>query len=247
MNSLKIGLASVTFRQKTAEEIVRIAKDNGVSFIEWGADVHVKNVDDAKKVKNLCEENNIKISSYGSYYRVGRNNKTEWEEICKTASEMCAKSVRVWLGEKDSQKYSEDEYKNLLGDAEFMCDVAEKYNLEISAECHDNTFNNNTDAFLKFKDDLKRDCFKTYFQSRYTKMQYDLDRIDRTFCFVDNVHVSYRDLVKEQLFKKKDKKYIDKLIEKLQSKNFDGIVMIEFTKSDSEKNFSEDVKKLRKF
>ncbi len=247
MNSLRLGVASVTFRQKTVEEIVEITKNNGVPFIEWGADVHVKSIDDAIKVKNLCEEKGIKISSYGSYYRVGRCNKKEWEEICKIANEMSAKSVRVWLGEKDSQKYTEDEYKNLLSDATFMCDIAEKYNLEISAECHDNTFNNNTDAFLRFKNDLKRDCFKTYFQSRYTKMQYDLDRIERTICYVDNVHVSYRDLKREQRFKKKDKKYIDKLIEKLQSKNFDGIVMIEFTKGNSEKNFMRDVKKLKKF
>lgn len=247
MNSLKLGVASVTFRKKTQEEIVKIVKDNGVSFIEWGADVHVKSIDEAKKVKSLCEENGIKISSYGSYYRVGRNNKKEWEEICKIANEMSATSIRVWLGEKDSEKYTEEEYKNLLKDAVFMCDVAEKYGLEISAECHDNTFNNNTYSFLKFKDDLKRDCFKTYFQSRYTKFQYDMDRIDKTFDFIDNMHVSYRDLDKEQLFKKKDKKYIDKLINKMQSKNFDGIVMIEFVKSDSEKNFKKDVEKLRKF
>ena len=247
MNSLKLGVASVTFRKKTQEEIVKIVKDNGVSFIEWGADVHVKSIDEAKKAKSLCEENGIKISSYGSYYRVGRNNKKEWEEICKIANEMSATSIRVWLGEKDSEKYTEEEYKNLLKDAVFMCDVAEKYGLEISAECHDNTFNNNTYSFLKFKDDLKRDCFKTYFQSRYTKFQYDMDRIDKTFDFIDNMHVSYRDLDKEQLFKKKDKKYIDKLINKMQSKNFDGIVMIEFVKSDSEKNFKKDVEKLRKF
>ena len=39
MKSLRLGVASVTFRQKTIEEIVEITKNNGVSFIEWGADV----------------------------------------------------------------------------------------------------------------------------------------------------------------------------------------------------------------
>lgn len=160
---------------------------------------------------------------------------------------MSAESVRVWLGTSDSEKTSKEEYEKLLRDARDMCDVASGYNLIISAECHDNTFNNNTDAYLKFINDLQRENFRTYFQSRYVKFEYDMDRIDRTIDHILNVHVSYRDLIKEQRFRKKDKKYIDKILEKLISKNFDGIVMIEFTNLSSEKSFSGDVKKLRKF
>jgi hypothetical protein len=127
-----------------------------------------------------------------------------------------------------------------------MCDIAKKYSLLVCPECHDNTFNNNTDAFLRIHSDLKKDNFKTYFQSRYFRMEYDLDRIDRTFDFIENVHVSYRDLKKEQMFKKKDKYYIDKLIEKLKAQNYCGIVMVEFVDSDSEKAFCRDVEKLKK-
>ena len=129
MNNLKIGVASVTFRNKTSEEVVEIAKKAGVSYIEWGADVHVKTFADAEKVKKLCDENNIKISSYGSYYRVGSHKKEEWENICKNAHVMGADSVRVWLGKKDSEETSEEEYGNLLSDLEFMCDKAGEYNL----------------------------------------------------------------------------------------------------------------------
>lgn len=245
MNNIKIGLASVTFRKKTVEEVVEIAKNNGVFYIEWGADVHVKSIEEAKKALKLCNDAGVKISSYGSYYRVGSNKTDEWKNICAIANEMSASSIRVWLGTKNSEDTDEKEYENLLEDARKMCDIASEYNINISAECHDNTFNNNTYAFLKFKEDLQRDNFTTYFQSRYTKPEYDLDRIDKTFEFIENVHVSYRDLFREQLFAKKDKKYIDKLINKLISKNFDGIVMIEFTKADSEKCFSNDVSKLR--
>lgn len=247
MNNIKIGLASVTFRQKSAEEVVRIAKENNVPYIEWGADVHVKDVKEAESAKKICDDSGIKISSYGSYYRVGSCKKNEWKNICEIAHRMSAESVRVWLGTSDSEKTSKEEYEKLLRDARDMCDVASGYNLIISAECHDNTFNNNTDAYLKFINDLQRENFRTYFQSRYVKFEYDMDRIDRTIDHILNVHVSYRDLIKEQRFRKKDKKYIDKILEKLISKNFDGIVMIEFTNLSSEKSFSGDVKKLRKF
>ena len=247
MSSLKIGLASVTFRNKTIEEVVEIAKSNGISYIEWGADVHVKNIEDAKKALKICRDSGVKISSYGSYYRVGSNKTEEWKNICRIASEMSASSIRVWLGTKNSEDTDEKEYKNLLKDAKEMCDIASEYNLNISAECHDNTFNNNTYAFLKFKEDLQKDNFTTYFQSRYKRKEYDLDRIEKTFTFTENVHVSYRDLFKEQLSGKRDRKYIDMIIDKLLKMNFDGIVMIEFTFFSKEKYLKKDVKRLKNF
>lgn len=246
MNNLKIGVASVTFRNKTVSEVVEIAKNAGVSYIEWGADVHVKTADDAKKARELCDANGIKISSYGSYYRVGSHEKENWEQICKNAEIMGASSVRVWLGSKDSEKVSEDEYRILLEDLTNICEVAEKYNLLVCPECHDNTFNNNTSAIIRLKKDLNKENFRTYFQSRYFRFDYDMDRIERTFGFIENVHVSYRDLKREQRFRKKDKNYLDKLLKKFMSMEFGGIVIVEFTKGSKEKNFIRDVNKLRK-
>ena len=68
MNYFNLGLCSVTFRKKTAEEVVNLAKKAGIGYIEWGGDVHVKTLDDARMVKALCENADIKISSYGSYF-----------------------------------------------------------------------------------------------------------------------------------------------------------------------------------
>ncbi len=245
MNGLKLGVASVTFRNKTVSETVEIAKNAAVDYIEWGGDVHVKTLDDAKNAKELCDKNGIKICSYGSYYRVGCADKNKWEKICLIANAMNASSVRVWLGDKDSEETTQAEYNRILDDLKSICSVAQKYNLSVCPECHDNTYNNNTDAFLKIKNDLKADNFKTYFQSRYFRFDYDIDRIERTFDFIENVHVSYRDLVKEQRFRKKDKHYLDKLIKKLSEMSFDGVVLIEFTKGSKEKCFLKDIKKIK--
>lgn len=247
MSSLKIGVASVTFKNKTVRQVVEIAKNAGVEFIEWGGDVHVKTLEDAKLAKKLCHENNIKISSYGSYYRTGSSKVVEWEEVCRIANEMDASSVRIWLGNKNSEEFTENEYNELLEEMKFLCSKAEEYNLLVCPECHDNTFNNNTEAILKLKNDLSCDNFKTYFQSRYLRFDYDLDRIEKTFDFIENFHVSYRDLKREQRFKKKDKNYINKLIKKFISMSFNGIVIVEFTKSSKEMNFRKDVRKLRSY
>ncbi len=245
MNNLKLGLCSVTFRKKSVEEVVEAVKKSGLHYIEWGGDIHVTTSDDAEKVKNLCDKAQIKISSYGSYFNCIDYDKNVWVKTCQIAQEMGAESIRVWLGKKDSELTSEDEYKLLLSNTAEMCDVASEYNLSVCPECHDNTFNNNTDAFLRLTGDLKKDNFKTYFQSRYFRMEYDLDRIDRTFDYIKDVHVSYRDLIKEQRYRKKDKNYLDKLLKKLLSKDFDGIVMIEFVSKDNEAAFLKDVEKLK--
>ena len=247
MNGFKIGVASVTFRNKTVPEVVQTAKKAGVDYIEWGADVHVKTAEDAQKAKELCDFNGIKISSYGSYYRVGSCDNVQWEQICKNAQILGASSVRVWLGEKDSEKTGEDEYKVLFTDLKSICETAEKYNLLVCPECHDNTFNNNTDAIIKLKNKLNKDNFRTYFQSRYFRFDYDIDRIERTFDFIENVHVSYRDLKLEQRFRKKDKNYLDKLLKKLLQMDFKGLIIVEFTKGSKEKSFIKDVKKLKSY
>lgn len=247
MNTLKLGLCSVTFRKKTCEEVVETAKKAGISFIEWGGDIHVKNTDDAKKVKKLCDDAEIAISSYGSYFNSALYDEEKWKEICLIAKEMNAPSIRIWLGKKNSEETSDDEYLRLLENTKKMCVIAENYGLLVCPECHDNTFNNNTDAFLKIKNDLNQDNFRTYFQSRYFRMEYDLDRIERTYEHILNVHVSYRDLKREQRFRKKDKNYLDTLLKRFISKNFDGIVMIEFVSGDKDKAFFKDTLKLKSY
>ena len=247
MNYFKLGLCSVTFRKKTAEEVVALCKKAGIGFIEWGGDVHVKTIDDAKKVKAFCDTADIKISSYGSYFNSAVYNEGKWTNTCKIAKEMGAESIRIWLGKKNSQVTKENEYQLLLENTKKMCDIAADYGLLVCPECHDNTFNNNTDAILRFIGDLQKDNFSTYFQSRYFRMEYDLDRIDRTYDYIKDVHVSYRDLKREQLFRKKDKDYLDTLLKKLKEKDFDGIVMIEFVSASSEKNFLSDTEKLKAY
>ena len=247
MNYFKLGLCSVTFRKKTAEEVVELAKKAGISFIEWGGDVHVKTLFDAKKVKALCNEADIKISSYGSYFNSAVFDEKKWISTCEIAKEMDAQSIRIWLGKKNSQVTSDKEYNLLLENTKKMCDIASEHGLIVCPECHDNTFNNNTDAILRFIKELQRDNFKTYFQSRYFRMEYDLDRIDRTYPYIKDAHVSYRDLKREQLFRKKDKNYLDALLNKLKEKGFGGIVMIEFVSGGSEKNFFKDTEKLKSY
>ncbi|MBR3868803.1 MAG: TIM barrel protein [Clostridia bacterium] len=226
---MQFGFTTTTFRNiKDVEKIVEIAVDAGIDCIEWGADFHVKDVETAKHVKKLCDDAKIGISSYGSYYRVGSCDENKWKEICEISSAMGARAVRVWLGSADSEKTDEVTYKRLVEDAKSMCSVASEYGLIVCPECHDHTYNNNTDAFLKIRNDVASENFRTYFQSRYKKKAYDLDRIERTLPYIENVHISYSELAREQ-FPKYDPSYINALLDKLIEVGFDGNILLEYT------------------
>lgn len=246
MEKMKIGFTSTTFRQiRSVEKIVEIAKKAGVSYIEWGGDIHVKTVEEAKKVKALCDRAGISICSYGSYYTVGSGKTQEWKRICLIASTMGAQSVRVWLGNKDSEKTGEAEYAGMLSDAKAICDEAALFSLKVCPECHDGTFNNSTDAILKFISDLKKDNFGTYFQSRYRRLAYDLDRIDRTFEFTENVHVSFSECVREQFFSVKNGHYADMIVSEYARRGFDGVMLLEYTFFAGEKYLINDIRRIR--
>ncbi len=226
---MKIGFTSTSFRQlKSIEKIVKIASESGADCIEWGGDIHIKDTDTAKRAKKLCDDAGIMISSYGSYYRVGSKNADEWKNICDIANALGAKSIRVWLGTNDSEITDEAAYKLLVEDGKKICTVAKEYNLIVCPECHDNTFNNSTDAFLKIRQDIDCDNFRTYFQSRYKRMEYDLDRIERTLPYIESVHISYSEQSREQ-FPNFKPKYIDTLLDKFLSSDFDGNILVEYT------------------
>ncbi len=226
---MQFGFTTTSFRQiKSLEKIVEIAVNAKIDCIEWGGDIHIRDVETAKRAKELCDKAKIRINSYGSYYRVGSKDTEEWKKICEISSAMGARSVRVWLGTADSEKTDDATYQNLVEDAKYMCAVAAEYGLIVCPECHDYTYNNNTDAFLKIQKDIDCENFRTYFQSRYRRKEYDLDRIERTMPYIETVHISYSEQSREQ-FPKFDPTYIDVLLDKLKQSGFDGNILIEYT------------------
>ena len=228
-DSMQFGFTSNTFRNiKGLEKIVEIATRTGAECIEWSGDIHVTDAMSAEKAKALCDKAGISICSYGSYYRVGSCNSEEWKGICTIAYILKAPVIRVWLGSIDSEKTDDETYDTLVSDLKAMCDIASGYGISVCPECHDNTYNNNTDAFLKIHSDTGKDNFGTYFQSRYRKLTYDLDRIDRTAPLIKCVHVSFFDMRREQ-FPSYDGTYMNKIIKKLIEAGYDYNLIIEFT------------------
>lgn len=241
-----IGFTSISLRSYSIEEVAETAKKSGAEIIEWGSDVHIKTIEDALKVKKLCDEYGIKINSYGTYYRTGCGDKAEWKKICEIADSMGAKYIRTWLGTKGSADTNEKEYAALLADAQSMADEAEKHGLVICHECHHHTYNDTTESSLRFLKDVERKNVKTYYQSWYRDEDGDKDKLFRLFPYVQDVHLSFSELIKFQRFHKKDREFIEKILLWLKELNFSGGLIIEFTRNNSAENLIEDMERLKK-
>ena len=61
-------MTSVTFRKKSAEEVIKITTEAGLEGIEWGGDIHVPAGEfiKAKEIAKKTRDAGLKVLSYGS-------------------------------------------------------------------------------------------------------------------------------------------------------------------------------------
>lgn len=190
--SFNIGLCSVSFRSHTPEEILAAAKRAGLSYIEWGSDVHAPHSDERRlcEIVALQEKYGIKCSSYGTYFRLGVTPLGELEDYVNAAKKLGTSIVRVWCGSKNSEDYTSDEKKALFDACRAAAEIAKKHSVTLCTECHNNTYTNCTSGALELFDAVKSEHFRTYWQpNQYRSEEENIicARLLAPLC--ENVHV----------------------------------------------------------
>lgn len=150
----KTGLVSITFRQKTPEEIARLVKEAGLQAIEWGGDVHVPhgNTEAACAAAEVTRAHGLEVASYGSYYRLGAGdsvNTVDLPDIVETARALGAPQIRVWAGNVASADADEGCYQAVAADAHRAADLAAPHNIRIAYEYHGNTLTDSIESAVK--------------------------------------------------------------------------------------------------
>lgn len=237
---MKAGFTSTSLRSCSIEQVVSAAAKCGSEAIEWGTDYHIKTIEDASSARKLCNENGIEIRSLGTYYRIGKNDMGEWEHLCKLAREAGAGYLRTWLGTRGSASTDETAYTSIIRETDVMADIADKYDVKISNECHPNTYNDTTASSLRYLRDTNGRV-KTYYQSWYRDRSGDFEKLEKLLPYVSDVHVSFSELKKFQIFRQKDTAFIPDIINRLAEKDFNGFVFIEFTRGGKPENLINDV------
>lgn len=240
---IKAGLCSITFRSYSVNEIINIMKNTKLEVIEWGGDVHVPhgNIEIAKMVKEKTEENCFRISSYGSYYRIGEE-KEKFIDVIKTAISLGVSMVRIWAGNKESQKVDLEYLKLFIKESKEILRIARDNNIELSFEYHKGTL---TDTLESTKRLCEETGIKTYWQPYPDRdIKEMINELEILGSYITNIHIFNWDKNWQRKLLIEDMDKIKKIIEIV--RRFEGIhnVLIEFVKDDKLENFYNDTETL---
>ncbi len=161
-----LGLVSVTFRKNTPEEILIAMKDAGLSYIEWGSDVHAPkdDLEFLNEIVSLQNKYGIKCCSYGTYFRLGSTNVAELTDYISAAKILGTNILRLWCGNKNSQDYTAKEKEKLFAECKMAANIAEKSGVILCMECHINTFTNKKESALELMKFVDSKNFRMYWQ-----------------------------------------------------------------------------------
>ena len=158
------GLLSVTFRKRSADAVIALAADAGLSAIEWGGDVHVPHGDlaTAAEVKRRCDDRGLAVSAYGSYLRAGEAGGPSVEAVMDTAVALGAPTVRVWAGGRGSTDTPD---RRPVTDALVACcDAAAGRGLTVSTEFHGGTLTDTAESTAALIAAVARPNLRTFWQ-----------------------------------------------------------------------------------
>lgn len=150
----QIGLTSISFRSLTVEEVAALAKRSGLDGIEWGTDVHVKNVEEARHAAEVTAAAGLKTLSVGSYYYIGKSDPAVFDTVMDIADTLGTDTVRVWAGAGGSADV--DEETRAAWTAQLAKDVsrAAARGITVSTEWHAHTLTDTLASAQRLLDDV---------------------------------------------------------------------------------------------
>jgi sugar phosphate isomerase/epimerase len=160
------GLVSVTFRKLSPEAIVALCVNSGLQAIEWGGDVHVPAGDltTASRVGQMTRDAGLRVSAYGSYYRLGASEGQPFEDHLASAVALGAPAIRVWAGNRGSAETDDAGRKAVVTDALRCADLAGGNGISICYEFHGGTLTDTTESALALLAATKHPFIRTLWQ-----------------------------------------------------------------------------------
>ncbi|MGP4041419.1 sugar phosphate isomerase/epimerase family protein [Gracilibacillus sp. D59] len=246
---MKIGLCSVTFRDKNPEQIVDLAMEVSLDGIEWGGDVHVPpgDYENAKKVGEITRSRGLEVSSYGSYYRLADHTGNEYDftTILETVKKLQAPAIRVWAGMKGSKEADQCYRKKVVEDARRIADLALDEGISVHLEYHDNTLTDTKESARQLMEEINHDNLFLYWQpSNGVSVEERLASIDLVKAWITNVHIFHWHSFDDRLELISGEGEWQHYLEAIQKDGRDRYVLMEFVKDDDERQFLKDAQTL---
>lgn len=188
----KLGLVSVSFRKHTPKEILKAMRAAGLSFVEWGSDVHAPcdNLDTLRKIASLQAEYGIGCSSYGTYFRIGETPIKELERYVGAAKLLGTDILRLWGGRKSSGDMTVAEKDELLLLCRKAAAIAESHGVTLCLECHKKTFTENPDDAVWLMESVNSRHFRMYWQPfQWQSVEENIENAKKIAPYAEHIHV----------------------------------------------------------
>lgn len=244
---MKLGMTSLTLRDKAPEEVIKYAKEAGLCGIEWGvSENHVILNDEAswESIRRLSDKYGIEIFSLGSYCRM--TDSAECDKVIEAAHVMNAPIIRIWAGEKSPSDCSDEYISLIVKNTVHMAEKAEKYGIKLGFEYHSYTLTETAETAISLIKRINRPNVGLYWQPD-SELSPEKNVTDRNmvlpYC-CGNMHI--------QNFTLKDGYMLIEEIDDLIKLYFGDIkgkdyrLMIEFVKDSSPENLFRDASTLKK-
>ena len=143
----RLGVVSVSFRDRTPEEVLKAAKGAGLDCVEWGSDVHApcRDYERLCEIFGLQEKYGLICSSYGTYFRLGETPMEELDDYIDAAKRLGTDVLRLWCGTKSRADMTDAECDALLSACRQAAARAKEQGVVLCMECHRKTFTENLD------------------------------------------------------------------------------------------------------
>lgn len=191
------GVASVTFRQLSTQDIVALTAEAGLTSIEWGGDVHVPpgDANRAAAVGDATRAAGLTVASYGAYYRAGSETDPypDFARTVATAQAIGAPLIRVWAGGLPSSEADDTHWESVTQAFRGMGDLAGEAGLGVGIEFHPGTLTDTAASAVRLLEATNQANVSSYWQVEWTWPPLKrLESLKSVSPWLSNVHAFHR-------------------------------------------------------
>jgi 3-dehydroshikimate dehydratase len=195
----QVGLCTISHREKLLDPVLELARELGFDGVEiWGREPHISERFDENRViaaRKMLTERDLTCLALGSYVVFGPSRTKEddlvsLDDMLQTARTLHTPLMRVWASDVGSAEATAKVWERALAETREACDRAEKFDLVLVAEMHDNTLADTAPTALRFVEEVDRENFRLNFQAASCPGPLSpLERLRQVREYVAHVHL----------------------------------------------------------
>ena len=188
----QLGLVSISFRSHCVKELLKACQSTGLTQIEWGSDVHApcRDTERLLELAKLQKTYGITCSSYGTYFRLGRDSVSELPEYIRAAKILGTNILRLWCGTKGSGQYTAEELSAFYEECRAAARIAEQEDVILCMECHNDTLTDWKEPALKLMQEVNSLAFRMYWQpNQHRTVEENFAYAELLAPYTEHIHV----------------------------------------------------------